>query len=185
MSLQAQIGLIKELLESAEANLKSAKQVIGDLLGKNSKKDLEQAAETLKKIKEQGGGGTDIQQIIEGEFTGQQMIGSDGKEYPVPPNYASKSKLVQGDKLKLTIAPDGAFIYKQIGPSERKRIVGTLVYENGQYKILAEGKAYKVLLASVTYFRAEVGDMVTVLVPEKGDVEWGAIENVLPKEGES
>jgi hypothetical protein len=76
---------------------------------------------------------------------------------------------------------DGSFVYKQIGPVERKKVIGTLTYEDGQYKVIANSKAYKVLLASVTYFRAEVGDRVTVIVPELEDSEWAAIENVLPK----
>jgi hypothetical protein len=33
--------------------------------------------------------------IIEGVFTGEGMLGSDGNIYPVPQNYASKSLLVQ------------------------------------------------------------------------------------------
>jgi len=61
--------------------------------------------------------------IIEGVFDGQNMVGSDGRQYIVPPNYASKSKLVEGDILKLTIQPNGSFIYKQIGPIERQRTV--------------------------------------------------------------
>ena len=36
----------------------------------------------------------------------QIMIGPDGKNYPVPANYASKSKLIEGDILKLTITPN-------------------------------------------------------------------------------
>ena len=60
-----------------------------------------------------------------------------------------------------------------------------MTYEDGQYRVIANGKAFKVLLASVTYFRAEVGDRVTLIIPELEDSEWGAIENVLPKnEGE-
>src|SRR5690349_18112862 len=46
-------------------------------------------------------------QIIEGVFTGEKMIGPDGQEYSVPPNYASKSKLVEGDHMKLTITGQG------------------------------------------------------------------------------
>ena len=67
----------------------------------------------------QPGSQDSIGKIIEGQFDGQNMIGPDGKVYPVPANYASKSKLVEGDTLKLTIAQDGSFIYKQIGPVER------------------------------------------------------------------
>jgi hypothetical protein len=60
-------------------------------------------------------------------------------------------------------------------------VVGPLTYENGQYKVLADGMAYKILLASVTFFRAEIGDEVTVLLPAEGEAEWGALDVVLPK----
>lgn len=120
--------------------------------------------------------------IIEGVFDGQNMIGPDGKQYPVPANYASKSKLVEGDVLKLTIADDGSFIYKQISPIERKKVLGVLTQdEKGEYNVVAEGKPYKVLLASLTYFKADVGDEVTVVVPEEKDATWGAVENVIKK----
>src|SRR3989338_7659848 len=56
------------------------------------------------------------ERVGEGTFTGEKMQGDDGKEYTVPANYASKSKLVHGDRLKLTITKSGSFIYKQIGP---------------------------------------------------------------------
>ena len=51
--------------------------------------------------------------VIEGVFDGQHMIGSDGRQYLVPQNYASKSKLVEGDILKLTIQPNGSFLFKR------------------------------------------------------------------------
>jgi hypothetical protein len=72
--------------------------------------------------------------IIEGVFDGENMIGPDGKQYSVPANYASKSKLIEGDILKLTITPNGTFVYKQIGPIERRRLVGVLEQSpNGNY----------------------------------------------------
>ena len=117
--------------------------------------------------------------IIEGAFDGQHMIGPDGKSYPVPANYASKSKLVQGDVLKLTIADDGSFIYKQIGPIERRKLIGSLSLKDGQYSVEAEGKHYRVLFASVSYFRAQPGDQVTIVLPREGDADWAAIEAVL------
>lgn len=175
MSLASKLALLKEMIESAESSLRSAKQVLTELVGSQPMK-----AEYARKAagitpSEEGAS------IIEGVFDGQNMIGPDSKSYPIPANYASKSKLVCGDVLKLTIMPDGAFVYKQIGPVERKRVIGPLVYEDGVYKVLGSGKAYKVLLASVTYYRAEIGDQVTILVPEFEDAEWGAIEHVLPK----
>lgn len=175
MSLGAKLALLKEMLESAESSLRSAKQILHELIGTPAPRA--QYAQAASKLTFVEAGGS----VIEGVFDGQNMIGPDGKSYPVPANYASKSKLVPGDVLKLTIMPDGAFIYKQIGPVERRRVVGTLIHEDGQYRVLGEGKAYKVLLASVTYYRASVGDQITLLVPEFEESEWGAIEHVLPQ----
>ncbi|HLG25391.1 MAG TPA: hypothetical protein VI588_01170 [Candidatus Gracilibacteria bacterium] len=177
MSQASKIALLKEMLDSAEASLRSAKQILTDLSSASGKSQYATMAAKVGSIET----GSDSRQIIEGVFDGQNMIGPDKKTYSVPANYASKSKLVPGDILKLTILDDGSFVYKQIGPVERKRLVGTLTYDDGQYKVIAAGKAYKVLLASVTYFRAEMGDRVTLMVPELEDSEWGAIENAIPK----
>ncbi len=176
MSIAAKIALLREMLESAEANVRSAKQILSEMTTTTGKNSYTAMAEKVGAIST-----NEEKHVIEGVFDGQNMIGPDKKTYSVPANYASKSKLVPGDVLKLTIMEDGSFVYKQIGPTERKKIIGTLTYEDGQYRVIAEGKVFKVLLASVTYFRAEIGDRVTLIIPELEDSEWGAIENVLPK----
>jgi hypothetical protein len=107
------------------------------------------------------------------------MIDSEGKSYPVPANYASKSKLVQGDQLKLIIGDDGGFVYKQIGPVERHKLIGTLHLKDGAYFVEARGREYRVLFASVTYFKAQPGDQVSMVIPEAGEAEWAAIEAVI------
>ena len=168
---EKQVKRLKSLIQEAETSLAAANELLVSLVGEDD--------DVVRSVRTESTG-----KIIEGVFDGQNMLGPDGKTYPVPANYASKSKLVQGDILKLTIAEDGGFIYKQIGPIERKRVIGTLTYEDGQYKVIANGKAYNVLLASVTYFKAEVGDKITLVVPEVEDSQWGAIENVLPKSEE-
>lgn len=117
--------------------------------------------------------------IIEGVFDGQNMVGPNEKTYPVPANYASKSKLVEGDILKLTISEDGSFIYKQIGPIERKKLIGTVTLQEGTYMVEAGGKLYHVLFASVTYFKAQPGDEVTVVIPADRPASWAAIEAVI------
>lgn len=121
--------------------------------------------------------------IIEGVFNGEKVVGPDGKEYAVPPNYASKSKLVEGDIMKLTIRDDGSFMYKQISPAIRKRIVGTLLFDNETQKWMAmvDGKGYKILTASVTFYKGNTGDEVVILVPEEGESSWGAVENIIAK----
>jgi len=124
---------------------------------------------------------TGEERIVEGVFDGQSMIGPDGKQYSVPANYASKSKLVEGDILKLTITPRGSFVYKQIEPIERKRVMGTLDQNEstGEFSVTAEEGKWKVLTASVTYFKGEAGDEVVILIPQKGQSKWAAVENII------
>ena len=165
---EKQIKRLRTLITEAETSLAAAKELLLSLVGDDSVVSTATKEDALGKI-------------IEGVFDGQNMIGSDGKTYPVPANYASKSKLVQGDILKLTIADDGAFLYKQIGPIPRKQVVGTLRLENGHYYVDAGDKSYRILLASVTYFKAKPGDQVSVNIPEDDNenVEWAALEAAL------
>jgi hypothetical protein len=143
----------------------------------NAKQALENYAAKAGTLTMSEGG-----KVIEGVFDGQNMIGPDKKQYPVPANYASKSKLVEGDVLKLTISDDGSFIYKQIGPVDRKKLLGILIVDDkGDFRVMAEGKPYKILLASLTYFKSEPGDEVTIVIPEAHDSDWAAVENVIKK----
>ncbi len=162
-----QIKRLRTLIQEAETNLAAANELLISLVGDDEHMAPVAREDTLGKV-------------IEGVFDGQNMVGSDGKTYPVPANYASKSKLVQGDILKLTIADDGAFLYKQIGPIPRKQVVGTLMLEAGHYYVDVSGRKLRVLLASVTYFKAKPGDQVSVNVPEDDSAaEWAALEAAL------
>lgn len=173
------LALVREMLDTAEKQIRSAKRLIAEFTGEDvGETDFVQSRTNVLAEPQIDEGNV---RVVEGAFDGQNMLDTTGRSYPVPANYASKSKLVVGDQMKLTITEDGKFIYKQIGPSERRSVVGPLTYENGQYKVLADGKAYKILLASVTFFRAEVGDEVTILLPAEGEAEWGALDAVLPK----
>jgi len=118
------------------------------------------------------------EKVLEGIFDGEFMVANKTK-YPVPPNYASKSKLVQGDKMKLKIEADGSFIYKQIEPIERKNVVGTLEEDDKGYKVKVKDKTYRVLLASITYYNAKAGDKISIIIPEGEESEWAAVEGVV------
>lgn len=164
---EKQIKRLRSLIQEAETSLAAAKELLVSLVGDDPIVTSSVKDESLGKI-------------IEGVFDGQNMMGSDGKTYPVPANYASKSKLVQGDILKLTIADDGTFMYKQIGPIARKQVVGVLELKDGHYYVTAGTKSYRVLLASVTYFKAKPGDQVSVNIPEDdANAEWAALEAAL------
>jgi len=164
---EKQIKRLRTLIQEAETSLAAAKELLVSLVGENAQETASVKDESLGKV-------------VEGVFDGQNMVGSDAKTYPVPANYASKSKLVQGDILKLTIAEDGAFMYKQIGPIARKQVVGLLELKDGHYYVKVSDKSYRVLLASVTYFKAKPGDQVSANVPEDDtNAEWAALEAAL------
>lgn len=166
---EKQVKRLKSLIQEAETNLAAAKELLMSIIGEDG------TVVTPSHTREEVTG-----KVVEGVFDGQIMIGPDGKTYPVPANYASKSKLVEGDILKLTIADDGGFIYKQIGPIGRKQIIGTLTQHDGAYYVEASGREYRILLASVTYFRVNIGDQVTIIIPEDSpDATWAAVEAAL------
>jgi len=162
---------VKKLIESAENNLKAAKTQLSNILGDDL--DLKKNSQDISL--------SDSGKIIEGNFDGENMVSDTGKIYPIPANYASKSKLVEGDQLKLTISSDGSFIFKQIGPVERKKLVGTLKKEKDQYVVEAEKSKFKVLTASVTYFKGKDGDEITIVVPEGKKASWAAVEAIISK----
>lgn len=159
---------LRALIEEAETSLAAAKELLISLVGDDPVMTKATTEENIGKV-------------IEGVFDGQNMAGGDGKMYPVPANYASKSKLVQGDILKLSIAEDGSFLYKQIGPIARKQVVGGLTQREGHYIVTVGEKEYRVLLASVTYFKAKPGDQVSINIPDDDsvDTEWAALEAAL------
>ncbi|HPF94992.1 MAG: hypothetical protein KC582_03850 [Candidatus Magasanikbacteria bacterium] len=120
---------------------------------------------------------------IDGVFDGENMVGEDGNPYPVPPNYASKSKLVEGDLMRVTISDSGRFIFKQRGPIERRRIIGTLVMGDmsTDYKVLADGHTHRILPAAVSFHKAKPGDEVVILVPKNAPSKWAAVEHIMKK----
>lgn len=163
---EKQVKRLRALLTEAETNLAAAKELLVSLTGEDG---------TPARSAEDIAG-----KVIEGVFDGQSMHDADGKSYPVPANYASKSKLIEGDILKLTITDDGGFIYKQIGPVARRQLIGQLTQHDGAYYVEAGEREFRVLLASVTFFKAHIGDQVSIIVPEDNrEAEWAAVEAVL------
>lgn len=164
MPTEKELEKVKQLLDHAEADIRAAKSVL-------FKAELSSKAKSLSSLPGR---------VIEGVFDGQAMIGPSEKSYQVPANYASKSKLVSGDILKLTMLDDGTFMYKQIGPVKRIKLIGELLeIDNGKYAVKTDEAEFQVLPASVTYFKAKPGDKLTILVSEENVSEWAAVENLL------
>ncbi len=175
---------LKKIIAHLEEETDKVKKLLADLTAESSEEEEKEIEENKKLLNDK-----DLEQkvigeeiIIEGVFNGQMMIGADGKQYSVPANYASKSKLIEGDILKLKIDKYGNFVFKQIGPIERERKIGVVIKEDDELMVMAEGKKYKVIKASLTYFKAEEGDEVVILVPKDLPSQWAAVENIIKKE---
>lgn len=178
---RSKIMLAKKLL----ANIKENNDKLIEILSFLAPSEVDDTI-GIGQIGETLGGKEDLEddnqegKVIEGVFDGENMIGPDGKQYSVPANYASKSKLVEGDILKLTITPKGTFVYKQIGPIERIRVVGNLEKESGGgFLVRSEGKQWRVLPASITYYKGNPGDETIILIPKSGESKWAAVENIV------
>lgn len=163
---------IRKILDEAERKIQAVKRILFE-------KVYQEQAEYLDCRVDQEASVTDA--VIQGVFDGENMIDKSGKKYPVPSNYCSKSKLVAGDSLKLTVISDGTFLFKQIGPVDRKKLIGKLVKKGESWIVLAEDKKYRILDASVTYFKAKENDKLTIILPKVGESEWAAVDNLVEK----
>lgn len=122
-------------------------------------------------------------EVVEGKFDGYFMIGADQKKYPVPLNYSSKTKLIPGDVLKLKILEDGKFIYKLIQPADRKHVRAILskTEDNKFIAMTDDGKSFFLNQAAVSFFKGKPGDELYILVNEKDDSAFAAIEAIIKK----
>ena len=87
------------------ANIRQSLETVEGMVKEIEEGNTELSDEDIQRLETEPSANTDADRgrIIEGVFDGYQMIGPDGTKYSVPANYSSKSKLVEGDLLKLTI----------------------------------------------------------------------------------
>lgn len=170
---------IRDFIINAEKSIKSAKKLLKDVLEENNlnlETEINLSTKWLNSYKSENN------KIIEWLFTWEEMLWVDSNNYPVPANYSSKSKLVQWDKLKLTITENGKMLYKQIAPIERTFITWLVIKEKDKFQVVAEWKTYNLLTAAVTHFKANIWDSITVIIPTGKDATFAAIETVIPQE---
>jgi hypothetical protein len=125
-------------------------------------------------------------EVVEGNFDGESMIGDDGKMYAIPANYASKTKLVVGDRMKRILTDSYREVYKVIQKAPSKRAVGMFASdENGEYVVMVDSvpNPIRVLKASITFAikqqNLKLGDTVAVLIPANTPSTWGAFDSIV------
>jgi len=169
---------IKDFITTAEQSIKNAKKLLSEIIKEENIpiRDLEIDTSWLSSYKNNN------DKIIEWVFSWEYMIWADWNKYPVPANYASKSKLVQWDKLKLTIEWNWKMIYKQIEPIERETKIWLVAKNWNKFQVIIDWNSYNLLTAAVTHFKAEIWDSISVLLPKNKEATYAAIDMLIPKE---
>ncbi len=168
---------INDFIDTAEKSIKNAKKLLKDLI---KQENLDLNSEINLDTRWLHSYNDDNNKIIEWVFTWEEMIDNEQNRYPVPVNYSSKSKLVQWDRLKLTIAQNWRMTYKQIAPIERENKVGLLTENKGKYQVVTDWETYDVLTAAVTHFKGNIWDKVTIILPKWKPASFAAIDAIIP-----
>lgn len=118
--------------------------------------------------------------VIESVYDGYFIAGPDGRKYPVPLNYSSKTKLIGWDMLKLKIMSDGSLVYKLIWQAPRKHLKATISRDtDGKYiAITSDHQKYYINQAAITFYKAQVWDEVAIIVNEQWH-DHAALEAIL------
>ncbi|MCX6783519.1 MAG: hypothetical protein NT141_00385 [candidate division WWE3 bacterium] len=149
-SPKVQIQFINQALQQSAASLATAKTLM---------KELEDSlSEFLPSPK-------DLPGII-GKFDGTYLVTDDNQKFQVPENYASKSKLVYGDTLKMIEGAEGA-TFKQIERVKRTILSGILAKKDGKFVVLTSDGSHNLIPAAVSFHHGQEGDEARVIVPEE------------------
>lgn len=190
------IQTILSLIEIAETNIKNAKTFLTQIIADESKGSVRSGERSesdnltspitlMGKINREE---SDAKEVVEGYFDGEYMIGDNGQTYIVPQNYASKTQLVVGDRMKWILTPDRE-IFKLIHPIDRERVEGVFTIDGENFYVVIDKytEPVKILKASATFSiktqGLEIGDIVAIMVPKNSqNPRWGALVNVVKSE---
>jgi len=187
------ISKIVNLIEIAENNLKTAQILIKQLYGLSGNiSDIQSAPSYSPSISSPSDPEANFLEVVEGNFDGESMIGDDGKMYAIPANYASKTKLVVGDRMKRILTDTYREVYKVIQKAPSKRAVGIFtIDENSEFVVIVDSipAPVRVLKASITFAMKQQnlkpGDTIAILIPANTLSTWGAFDSIVKHQGES
>ncbi|MFH1899181.1 MAG: hypothetical protein ABIJ82_01760 [Patescibacteria group bacterium] len=116
---------------------------------------------------------------VEGYFDGQYLVSDDGRKTEVPGNYAAKSRLVYGDRLKVFVESEKQ-VFKQITKAERKKVEGILSKKEGRWYLLANEGTYRIADVAAEYNKAELNDKAYAYIPaNNSNVPYAALDLVV------
>ena len=134
---------LRRSLNSAENNLKQAKQLLNELEGSKPSHQEGRPANNHQSSPNSNNPVPDKPGVV-GIYDGEKITTAGGEVFPVPGNYASKSLLVVGDTLKM-YEEGGEKRFKQIEHVKRHKTNGLLVKKDGKFRAITPEGSYKVL----------------------------------------
>lgn len=170
---ETQLKQINDLIAKAEKSLAEVKKIMEQVSARPS------GGSKFNKPRNNQDASTPTLGGIDGIFDGKNMRGVDGNNYEVPSNYAAKTKLVFGDKLKL-IKEDGKDLFKLNEKVDRVVVTGFLCKKDDGWYLLTDSHTYKVLDTAVEFNSGAENDEVEALIPADNiDAPFAAIEKFL------
>jgi hypothetical protein len=182
MSANKKLDTILSLLEMCESNLKSAKALLSQYLVPET--SYKNPSFNPAPAQEEGS------EVMDGYFDGENMVGDNGQIYAIPQNYASKSQLVVGDRMKWTLVKDPIGngykeMYKLTQPVLREKVIGRFIIDGNTYAVIVDNYTtpIKILKASATFamknMGLQIGGEVAMYIPKTGNPAWGAFISVV------
>ncbi len=155
---------IRSLIQSAFHNLEKISRIVDRI-------EQEERKEMYKKMPG-----------AEGYFDGVFLVIDDGSKQEVPANYAAKSRLAYGDRLKI-VEENGKKVFKQIQKVERKEVNGVLHKKEGKWYLLADSGTYKISDVAAEFNQAVLNDEAVGIIPaDNANVPFAALDRVTKKE---
>ncbi len=161
------LDTLKRLVSAAYVNIEKISHII-------EKIEQEQKRELYKSIPG-----------IEGTYDGAFMIADDGKKYEVPANYAAKSRLVFGDRLKM-VEEVGKTLFKQLDKVARKDVEGVLSKKEGKWYILTDAGTFKISDVAAEFNNAQLNEKAIVIIPDGNTpATFAALDKIIRPETQS
>lgn len=119
---------------------------------------------------------------VEGVFDGVFLVPTDGEKIEVPAAYASKTRILYGDTIKM-YDDNGEKKFKVMVKQSRKKLNAMATKRDGKWYALTGLGAYKISDSYAEFNKLGVNDQLTILVPEGNLlVPFAAVEEVIKPE---
>lgn len=159
--LETSLDKLYKLLEVVYEDLDKTKEMI-------SKLQLEARKEALKDVPG-----------LEGVFDGKYLTSDTGEKLEVPANYAAKSRIVYGDRLK-AYEDDGKQMFKQLEKVPRLKVSAVISKKEGKFFALTEFGSHEISPIAVDFNHVSVNDKIQVILPETNTkAPYAALDKII------